>query len=334
MRPLVSVLLPYRNAESTLREALDSLLAGDPQGIEVLAINDHSTDQGPNDIHQRAAQDARIKGLEAPERGIANALQFGLSQALGTYIARMDADDISLPGRLEEERALLLQNPKLGVVGTQVELFGPAEIGEGMRRYIQWQNAIITPEEHARAIFVESPLCHPSVMMPKSVLQEIGGFRQGLFPEDYDCWLRMHVQGFEMAKVPRLLFRWRQHASNATFGDPRYALERFVETRALYLAPRLLSEGRPIAVWGAGQTGKRLARALERHGARAALFIDIDPKKIGRMARGAPICDASVLRPGTYSLVVAVGARGARDLVRAFLMERGFGEGEDFVCAS
>lgn len=335
--PIISVLMPYRNAESTIRQAVDSLLL-DPSNVdiplEVLAINDHSTDAGPLVIQALAAQDSRLNDLSAPERGIANALQFGLLHARGAYIARMDADDISLPGRLSAELRLLEQNPRLGIVGTQVQLFSPASIGEGMLRYIAWQNALISPEDHQKAIFIESPLCHPSVMIRKSALEHAGGFRQGPFPEDYECWLRLNAHGYQIAKVPRVLFHWRQHSSNATFYDPRYALERFTETRALYLAPWLLSKNRPIALWGAGQTGKRLARALETHGVRASLFIDIDPKKIGSVARGAPICDASALKRGQSTVVVAVGARGARDLVREYLLERGFLEGEEFICAA
>jgi len=106
------------------------------------------------------------------------------------------------------------------------------------------------------------------------------------------------------------------------------------EARAFYLAPRLARGGRPVVVWGAGPTGKRLARALEVHGVRTRRFVDIDPRKIGRTARGAPIVSPEALRAGEDTLVVAVGVRGARELVRAHLVERGFVEGADFVCAA
>ena len=89
-----------------------------------------------------------------------------------------------------------------------------------------------------------------------------------------------------------------------------------------------------FAVWGAGPTGKRLARALERHGRRAERFVDIDPRKIGRIARGAPIVSPDGLERGAHTIVVAVGARGARDLIRAHLREVGFVEGDDYLCAS
>jgi hypothetical protein len=145
---------------------------------------------------------------------------------------------------------------------------------------------------------------------------------------------RLDARGWYLAKVPEVLLLWRQRRGRATFSDPRYAPERFVEARAFYLAPKLLRAARPIAVWGAGPTGRRLARALERCGARATRFVDIDPRKIGRTARAAPIVPPQSLRKGEHVIVVAVGARGARGLVRAHLVERGFIEGADFVCAA
>jgi hypothetical protein len=200
---------------------------------------------------------------------------------------------------------------------------------------VSWQNALITPDDHRRQIFVESPLCHPSVMLRAEALARVGGFRDGPFPEDYDLWLRLDAAGFGLAKLPRVLLRWRHRPGRATLRDPRYARERFVELKAPHLARRLASKTRPIDVWGAGPTGKRLARALERCGVRAERFVDIDPRKIGGRARGAPVVAPDRLHePGRHWVVVALGARGARDLARAALDLAGHREGEDYLCAS
>jgi hypothetical protein len=92
--------------------------------------------------------------------------------------------------------------------------------------------------------------------------------------------------------------------------------------------------GRPLAVWGAGKTGKRIGRALRDNGVPPRLYVDIDPRKIGRLARGAPVVTPAELPLGHYTVVVAVGARGAREIVRGRLDAAGFVEGEDYVCAS
>jgi hypothetical protein len=172
-------------------------------------------------------------------------------------------------------------------------------------------------------------------MLRASALRAIGGYRDGAFPEDYDLWLRLDAAGFALAKLPRVLLRWRRGPRAATARDPRYEGAPFPELKAPFLVARLRSVARPIDVWGAGRTGRLLARALEPHGARASRFIDIDPKKIGRTARGVPIVAVDALAPPAERwVVVALGARGARDLARAELLRRGYREGDDFLCAA
>jgi len=331
---VISVILPYRDASSTLGCALRSLLDDHTVPFELIAVNDGSTDSGPAIVSSLAAEDRRVIPLSTSGVGIARAIARGLEVARGDLIGRMDADDISLPGRLSRSRALLEEDSRLGAVGTLVEAFPEADVGEGMRRYVAWMNTLLSPEDHERDLFVESPLCHPSVMLRRSALLDAGGYQDVPWPEDYDLWLRMALRGHRFAKVPEVLLRWRHREDRATLRDPRYSLARFDDAKAYYLAPRLARLGRPIAVWGAGKTGKRISRALARRGARAEMFIDIDPRKIGGVARGAPIVAPAALTSGRYTVVVAVGARGARAIVRARLDGAGFKEGVDYVCAS
>jgi hypothetical protein len=172
-------------------------------------------------------------------------------------------------------------------------------------------------------------------MIRRAAFEAVGGYREGPFPEDYDLWLRLDAAGYGLAKVPQVLLRWRQHPAQLTLIDPRYARERFVALKAPYVARRLRSLGRPVEVWGAGATGKRFARALEPHGIRALRFYDVDPRKIGRSARGAPIASLAELpEPGQRCVIIALGARGARDEARAELLRRGHREGVDYLCAS
>lgn len=332
--PAVSVLMPFRDAASTLREALESVLAQRDVALELVAIDDGSKDEGPAIVHAAAARDDRVTVVSAPGRGIAAALASGLDAARADVVARMDADDLCRPTRFAKQLQALRQNPSWALTGTRVATFPDEAVGEGMRRYVEWQNQIVSPEDHRRELFVESPLCHPSVMIRRSVLHEVGPWRETDGPEDYDLWLRIAAAGYAMAKVPEVLLDWRHVEGRATFSDPRYAIERFTETKAPHLARVLRAEGRPVVVWGAGQTGKRAARALEPHGVRATRFVDIDAKKIGRTARGVEIVPPTDLRRGEDTVVVAVGARGARQLVRDWLTERQFVETVDFWCAA
>jgi len=332
---LVSVLLPYRDASTTLAEAVDSVLAQRGVELELIAIDDGSRDLGPALIAERAGDDARVVAVQGAGRGIAHALAVGLAAARGPLIARMDADDIAYPDRLRAEVELLASDPRLGAVATRVraiDLDGGAP-GEGLARYVAWQNGLITAADHARELFVESPLCHPSVVLRRAALDEVGGWRDFDGPEDYELWLRLDAAGWRLAKVPEVLLDWRHAPGRLTFTDPRYALPRLVATKAPFVAGAIRARRRPFVVWGAGPTGKRLARALEPHGVRPAAFLDIDPRKVGRVARGTPIVAPSAAAVAGHTVVVAVGARGARDEIRAGHVALGGDPADLLACA-
>ena len=142
--PLVSVLLPYRDAAATIEAAVESLLAEDFP-FELLAVDDGSRDEGPARVARLAARDGRLRLLATGGVGIPGALSHALAEARAPFLARMDGDDLSLPGRLARSLALLESDPRLAAVGTQVEAFAEGPVGEGMRRYVAWMNALITP---------------------------------------------------------------------------------------------------------------------------------------------------------------------------------------------
>jgi GT2 family glycosyltransferase len=264
--------------------------------------------------------------------GIARAIKAGVDRAQAPLIARMDGDDVCLPDRFVRQAERFAADARLGALGTQVEAFPVA--GEGLGRYIGWQNRVLGAEAHATQLFIESPLCHPSVMVRRAALDAVGGWRDVAWPEDYDLWLRLDAAGYALDKVPEVLLRWRHSTGRATFADLRYGIEQFRRAKAPHLARRVRADGRPLAVWGAGRTGKRLTRLLESHGVQADHFIDIDPKKIGNLARGRPVRSPERLPLGTHLVVVAAGAIGARDLIRATLDGAGFTEGRDYLCAA
>jgi GT2 family glycosyltransferase len=337
MTATVSVLLPFRHAADTATAALESVLAQEGElALEVVAIEDRADPGTRAAVARVAAGDRRVRIVRAGagETGIAAALRAGLSEARGQLIARMDADDLCRAGRLAAQVEALARDPRLGAVGTRVAGFPAGALGTGMQLYIEWQNRLVTAEDHAREIFIESPLCHPSVMIRRRALEEVGPWRDLDGPEDYDLWLRLDAAGWGLVKVPAVLLDWRHAPGRATFADPRYRREAFRELKAPHLARRVAALGRPLAVWGAGRTGKRLARALGACGVRARRFVDVAPARIGGVARGAPIVAPDRLELGQETIVVAVSARGARDEIRAHLIGAGFVEGDDFLCAA
>ncbi len=331
MDAFVSVILPFRDAAATLDAALSGLLARADPALEVIAIDDASVDGGAARVRSWAARDPRVRLIAGQGRGLVAALTLAVSRTRGALIARMDADDLSHPERIARQREHLLARPRVAALGTRVRAFveGGA-LGQGLLRYVDWQNGLLTPEDHERERFVESPLCHPSIMLRRSCFARVGGYREFDGPEDYELFLRLVEQGYALEKLPDVLLSWRHHARRATFGDARYGLDKFRDIKAPYLAAAARRARRARSVlWGAGQTGRRLARALARHGLRIECFIDIDPHKLGRSAQGAPICTMDALDARQDVVIVAVGARGARALIRPELVARGFREGEN-----
>ena len=333
--PAISVLMPCHNAAATLQTALNSLYVQTLQNIEIIAVDDGSNDETAAILRRQAEIEPRLRIICQPHQGIISALNTGLADCLAPYIARMDADDYSYPERLERQLDYLESHANIAVVGCLVEGFPSENLREGFRIYIDWQNSLISNGDICREIFVESPMAHPSTTMRKSWVDGAGGYQENGWPEDYDLWLRLYLDGGQFAKVPEKLFRWRERPDRLTRTDRRYSLENFLRAKAHYLARGPLAEREAVIIWGAGMMGRRLSKHLQLQGAPLAAFVDIDPAKIGRTRRGLPILAPDALPEflGRFSdpiVLAAVGARGARALIRQRLNEIGLEEGADW----
>jgi glycosyltransferase involved in cell wall biosynthesis len=332
--PRLSVLIPARDAARTVRAAVVSILRQTERDLGVVCVDDGSRDGTAGILDDLAARDRRVTVVHAAGEGIARALNRGLARCDAELVARMDADDLAHPRRLEVQREALSADPTLSALGSRVTLFPRRTVRAGMARYAEWLNGLVTPELVHRDLLVESPLVHPAAVVRREPLDAAGGWRDGPYPEDYDLWLRLAERGGRLGNVPRRLLAWRESAGRLTRTDPRYALERHVALKCAFLS-RALGPRREVAVWGAGETGRAFADALAVEGIRVALFVEVDRKKIGRMVRGAKVVSyEEVGRARGLPLLVAVGAPGARDLIRAELARAGFRETEDFRCVA
>lgn len=342
--PRVSIILPAYNAAATLSRAIESLQAQTFADWELIAVDDGSSDNSLEVLRAFARTEPRLHVIACPHGGIVAALNAGIAASRGEIIARMDADDEAMPERLTEQLALLARDPELGLVASLVEFGGDRQRNAGYALHVDWLNSLVSAEDITLNRFVESPFAHPSVMFRRELIHTHGGYRAGDFPEDYELWLRWLDAGVRMAKVPRLLLRWNDPPLRLSRTDARYSPERFFTVKAGYLARHLerLSAGtngsrrhRTVYVWGAGRPTRKRAEALVAHGVSIAGYIDIDPKKIGRAVGGRRVIGPDELpAPGEICVLGYVSTRGARELIRAALRQRGYREGNDFVmCA-
>jgi len=211
--PQISVLMPVYQAERYLEEAVESILAQSFDDFELLALEDGSTDDSPRILAALAARDDRIRLHVAPHAGLVCRLNEGLARARGTYIARMDADDISYPVRFERQIAYLETHPECVAVGTAVDEIDP----DG--RIIRSMDIRPTHEEiDDRLLHGDgAALVHASAMYRSDALRSIGGYQSGSDGgEDVDLHLRLSELG-RLANLPDRLFLYRKNFAGMTY---------------------------------------------------------------------------------------------------------------------
>ncbi|MEJ2580828.1 MAG: glycosyltransferase [Acidobacteriota bacterium] len=335
--PIVSVLLPVCDPGEYLEDCISSLERQTLEDYEVVAVDDGSSDGSAEVLDRWEQRDPRVNVVHRERSGLVEALNTGLELCKAPYIARMDADDICHPRRLELQVQDLEDMPWVGVMSCLVRHFPWHNVAEGYRQYEEWLNSLLIPESIHRERFVESPIPHPSAVVRRECYEDVGGYHDEGWAEDYDLWLRLFGAGVCFSKVEAYLFFWREHAERLTRVDGRYSVENFLRCKAKYLLEGPLADRERVIIWGAGQTGRRISKHLLRGGAPVEAFVDIDPKKIGSTLRDKPIIEADELRATVgpkMTVLAAVGSRGARELIRRQLESIGMREGIDFWCVA
>jgi len=329
--PAVSVLMPVRDMQATILAAVDSILAQRFEDLELIVVDDGSTDGTPDRVARRT--DPRLQLIRQPSTGIVGALNNGLATARAPLLARMDGDDLARPARIGAQVEFLERHPDIGVCDSRVEIFrddGP--VAGGFRAYQEWLDTIEDHDDFLRNCLIENPVVHPASCSRTDLLRGVGGYRDGGYPEDYDLWLRCLRAGARFHKLPQRLLRWRDHGSRLTRTDARYGRAGFFGLKWEHLQHWRLGSDDRIAVWGAGPTARPWLRALDRSDAPLAAVFDIDPIKIGRTRQGVEILPVDDVERASFDLLlIAVGARGARQLIRDRLAETTLVEGEQFL---
>lgn len=332
--PYVSILLPVYNGEATLRGAVDSLLGQDYAQFELLLVDNASTDGTAEIIREYANRDVRVRALYEPRQGIAFALNHGLREAKGRYVARMDADDVSLPGRLRRQVDFLDQHPEIGMVAGLVEYDTAAAVSEGYAEYVKQLNRWDTEERMYRHRFVESPFAHPSVMFRKALVDTYGYYTEtGNEPEDYELWLRWYRHGVRMAKLPHPVLRWVDSPGRLSRVASYCSAEALDGLRYRYLAQWLKEQKNlpPLYIWGGGKLANAKMKLLQTlSGIPIAGIIDLREKKNTPLPH---ICYLDLPEPGNVFVVSMVSNRGKYQEIDAFLMQRGYVCGRDYVLA-
>jgi len=331
--PALAIILPVRNAAATLDAAIESCLRQTFPDLELRLVLNGCSDGSLDIARRHAARDPRVVIRHSPEEGgIVAALNDGWQSTACPLVMRMDADDLSLPDRAENQLALLQSSPELAAVTGRVLLVNSQ--GDGMSRHVEWVNSLKTPQQISSGRFIECPLIHPAAMIRREILEALGGYRHSAWAEDHDLWLRLLERGGRIGSTPATVLHWRDCPERLTRSDPRYSMERIWRLKAAFIArlPEVLARG--VAIAGAGPIGKRLARLLLAGGTDVKGLFDVNPRRVGQKIAGIEVADAAEIGSRWHGAVLlsAVGIPGGREQVRSVAAAAGFTEGADFWC--
>lgn len=224
---MITVLLPVFNAEKFLASAIESILKQSFADFELLIFNDGSTDASENII--LSYHDQRIFYIKnAHNKGLIATLNSGIDMARGMYIARMDADDISLPDRFLKQKNFLDSEKNIAMVACTVTVID--ENGETIGPW-ELDRKTILPKQIKRTMILENCIAHPTVMGKTSVFKKFKYNKAQIHIEDYDLWLRLLNHKVAIAKIPDQLLLYRTHRASVTgknlrVGNPFFKISR------------------------------------------------------------------------------------------------------------
>lgn len=260
--PLVSILIPFKNVEKFLDDCITSIISQTYTNWEVIAINDHSTDKSLKILESYVKKDSRIKTTLNNGQGIIKALQLAYKISSGSYITRMDSDDIMMPNKIEVMLSSLLKNgPKHIAVG-KVKYFAKNGVNDGYKKYEEWLNKLTTTGTNYTEIYKECVIPSPCWMVHKSDFEAVDSFNPNTYPEDYDLAFRFYKHNIKCIPCNTILHKWRDYTTRTSRTSEHYAQNYFLDIKLNYFLEIEYLQANTLVVWGAGKKGKDIARKL------------------------------------------------------------------------
>lgn len=282
----ISILLPFRNAAPWILETIQSIRTQTHQDWELLAINDHSTDETASLI--QTINDPRIQLVTNSGEGIIPALQTGLAASNGKFTTRMDADDLMPNNKLE--LLLSCMDGHRTIASGKVRYFSDVEISEGYKKYEEWLNERCTQNDHFDHVYRECVIASPNWLATTAALKEDRIFDQLKYPEDYDMTFLWKKHQYKVEVVNAITHLWREHPNRTSRNSDVYQQASFFRVKLDWF--RKSEQGKTLGVFGVGPKGKLVVDSLkdafeihwfdhnyERYGAPVNDIIIEDPRK-------------------------------------------------------
>ncbi len=215
-KPLVSVIIPVYNANGYLLQAINSIQTQTYKNLEIIIVDDGSTDETPKILSSLAKKDKRIKIITNKKNlNIASSLNRGIKLAKGNYIARMDADDIALTNRIEKQIKFLQTHPDVVILGGQCKTIDINNKTIGHKFFP------VMDKDIKDALYFENPIQHPTVIFnTKLIPKNFTWYNTSLPPaEDYDLFFRLAKFG-KFHNLKSIVLKYRQYLGSSTFKNP------------------------------------------------------------------------------------------------------------------
>ncbi len=293
--PLISILIPFKNTEAYIKACLVSILNQTYTNWELLIVDDSSTDSSSNIVETFAKNDERIVLLKNQGTGIIDALRLAFKHSKGTYITRMDSDDIMYPNKLEVLVNNLLEHGKQHVALGLVNYFSETGIKEGYKNYEIWLNNLTKMGNNYSEIYKECVIPSPSWMIHRNDLIACGAFEPDRYPEDYDLAFRFYKHRYKCIPSHDIIHDWRDYSSRTSRTHEHYAENHFIDIKLHYFLELDYNPKKTLVVWGAGNKGKTVAKTLIKKEIPFEWICD-NPNKIGRDIYGNILKPFSTLK--------------------------------------
>ena len=329
-KPLVSIVMPFKNTDAFLHECIQSILDQTYDNWELLAVNDHSSDNSFEVLEDFAKQDQRIKVFHNEGKGIIDALRHAYTNSNGSLLTRMDSDDVMTAHKLDVMVNLLLKHGKGHVATGMVSYFSDNEIGDGYHSYQNWLNGLTQKGNNFQEIYKECVIASPCWMVHREDFERCGAFDHDIYPEDYDLVFRFYQHNLTCLSNNDLLHWWRDYPTRTSRTHKHYAYNSFIEIKVHYFLKLNYDKNRPLVIWGAGKKGKTVAELLLKNNVHFYWICD-NPKKIGKAIYGQQLLSFHVLDDiENAQSIVTVANPVSQQEIKAYFKDRNKQPMEDY----
>jgi len=303
-----------------LPDCLNSILAQTYTNWELIAVNDHSSDETPTILKAFAKKDPRIRVFDSDRPRLIPTLQVAYAQVEGTLINRMDSDDKMPDYKLEVLVNEWLQYGKGHIIagGTQ-HFVDEGEVGDGFLKYENWLNEVARSNTHYREIYRECVIPSHCWLIHKEDFDNAGAFDPVVYPEDYDLCFRFYQQGLKVVGIDVILHYWRDRSNRISRTWEEYKDNRYFELKLQYFYKLDRDHKRPLVLWGAGKNGKDLAQLILSYEKNVHWVCD-NERKIGKDIYGIRMEHFESLKQlHQPQIIVAVSAPDGKEEIQKLL---------------